>query len=166
MQITVYKMSWKLAQTKSRHKTKQIYTLCNLLGIPRLIDLKTNQKNITLPIAILFICCLVFCGRDELWSQLVSVWLQQDLQVRFENHGVIKHRENSNLQSKLHNEYKYSNIVKTSLFGTVEWKIRSAGRYAFQLWKPLGQVFSETVKKMPTAVSICHENLVHLALFC
>lgn len=27
------------------------------------------------------------------------------------------------------------------------------GRYAFQLWKPLGQVFSETVKKMPTAVS-------------
>ncbi|KAI3356092.1 hypothetical protein L3Q82_017357 [Scortum barcoo] len=26
-----------------------------------------------------------------------------------------------------------------------------AGRYAFQLWKPLGQVFSETVKKMPTA---------------
>ncbi|KAM4560860.1 dnaJ homolog subfamily C member 15 [Fundulus diaphanus] len=26
-----------------------------------------------------------------------------------------------------------------------------AGRYAFQLWKPLGQVFSETVKKMPTS---------------
>lgn len=26
-----------------------------------------------------------------------------------------------------------------------------AGRYAFQLWKPLGQVFSETVKKMPSA---------------
>uniref|UniRef100_A0A3Q2P796 DnaJ (Hsp40) homolog, subfamily C, member 15 n=1 Tax=Fundulus heteroclitus TaxID=8078 RepID=A0A3Q2P796_FUNHE len=25
------------------------------------------------------------------------------------------------------------------------------GRYAFQLWKPLGQVFSETVKKMPTS---------------
>uniref|UniRef100_A0A3P8RT59 DnaJ (Hsp40) homolog, subfamily C, member 15 n=1 Tax=Amphiprion percula TaxID=161767 RepID=A0A3P8RT59_AMPPE len=24
-------------------------------------------------------------------------------------------------------------------------------RYAFQLWKPLGQVFSETVKKMPTS---------------
>ncbi|KAM9710299.1 dnaJ homolog subfamily C member 15 [Menidia menidia] len=24
-----------------------------------------------------------------------------------------------------------------------------AGRYAFQLWKPLGQVFSETVSKMP-----------------
>lgn len=27
------------------------------------------------------------------------------------------------------------------------------GRYAFQLWKPLGQVVSETVKKMPTSVS-------------
>ncbi|CAJ1079816.1 dnaJ homolog subfamily C member 15 [Xyrichtys novacula] len=26
-----------------------------------------------------------------------------------------------------------------------------AGRYAFQLWKPLGQVFSDTVKKMPTS---------------
>ncbi|XP_026231691.1 dnaJ homolog subfamily C member 15 [Anabas testudineus] len=26
-----------------------------------------------------------------------------------------------------------------------------AGRFAFQLWKPLGQVFSETVKKMPTS---------------
>ncbi|KAM9850543.1 dnaJ homolog subfamily C member 15 [Aulostomus maculatus] len=26
-----------------------------------------------------------------------------------------------------------------------------AGRYAFQLWKPLGQVFSETVKKVPTS---------------
>jgi len=26
-----------------------------------------------------------------------------------------------------------------------------AGRYAFQLWKPLGQVFSETVKKMSTS---------------
>uniref|UniRef100_A0A1A8JVT7 DnaJ (Hsp40) homolog, subfamily C, member 15 n=1 Tax=Nothobranchius kuhntae TaxID=321403 RepID=A0A1A8JVT7_NOTKU len=26
-----------------------------------------------------------------------------------------------------------------------------AGRYAFQLWKPLGQVFSETAKKMPTS---------------
>ncbi|XP_070831996.1 dnaJ homolog subfamily C member 15 [Chaetodon trifascialis] len=26
-----------------------------------------------------------------------------------------------------------------------------AGRYAFQLWKPLGQVFSETLKKMPTS---------------
>lgn len=26
-----------------------------------------------------------------------------------------------------------------------------AGRYAFQLWKPLGQVFSETFKKMPTS---------------
>ncbi|XP_008326546.1 dnaJ homolog subfamily C member 15 [Cynoglossus semilaevis] len=26
-----------------------------------------------------------------------------------------------------------------------------AGRYAFQLWKPLGQVLSETVKKMPTS---------------
>ncbi|XP_007547290.1 dnaJ homolog subfamily C member 15 [Poecilia latipinna] len=26
-----------------------------------------------------------------------------------------------------------------------------AGRYAFQLWKPLGQAFSETVKKMPSA---------------
>ncbi|XP_047456824.1 dnaJ homolog subfamily C member 15 [Mugil cephalus] len=26
-----------------------------------------------------------------------------------------------------------------------------AGRYAFQLWKPLGQVFSETVKNMPTS---------------
>ncbi|XP_034042276.1 dnaJ homolog subfamily C member 15 [Thalassophryne amazonica] len=26
-----------------------------------------------------------------------------------------------------------------------------AGRYAFQLWKPLGQMFSDTVKKMPTA---------------
>nr|XP_020465142.1 dnaJ homolog subfamily C member 15 [Monopterus albus] len=26
-----------------------------------------------------------------------------------------------------------------------------AGHYAFQLWKPLGQVFSETVKKMPTS---------------
>ncbi|KAF3843296.1 DnaJ sub C member 15 [Dissostichus eleginoides] len=25
-----------------------------------------------------------------------------------------------------------------------------AGRYAFQLWKPLGQVFAETVRKMPT----------------
>ncbi|XP_029981593.1 dnaJ homolog subfamily C member 15 [Sphaeramia orbicularis] len=25
-----------------------------------------------------------------------------------------------------------------------------AGRYAFQLWKPLGQVFSEKVRKMPT----------------
>ncbi|KAK5860951.1 hypothetical protein PBY51_022387 [Eleginops maclovinus] len=28
-----------------------------------------------------------------------------------------------------------------------------AGRYAFQLWKPLGQVFSETVKKMPTSAA-------------
>ncbi|XP_028993284.1 dnaJ homolog subfamily C member 15 [Betta splendens] len=26
-----------------------------------------------------------------------------------------------------------------------------AGRFAFQLWKPLGQVVSETVKKMPTS---------------
>ncbi|XP_077393110.1 dnaJ homolog subfamily C member 15-like [Festucalex cinctus] len=26
-----------------------------------------------------------------------------------------------------------------------------AGRYAFQLWKPLGQMFSETVRKMPTS---------------
>ncbi|KAF7648129.1 hypothetical protein LDENG_00161280 [Lucifuga dentata] len=26
-----------------------------------------------------------------------------------------------------------------------------AGRYAFQLWKPLGQVLSETVKKMPSS---------------
>ncbi|XP_069563006.1 dnaJ homolog subfamily C member 15 [Brachyistius frenatus] len=26
-----------------------------------------------------------------------------------------------------------------------------AGRYAFQLWKPLGQVFSETVRKMPSS---------------
>ncbi|XP_013881904.1 dnaJ homolog subfamily C member 15 [Austrofundulus limnaeus] len=26
-----------------------------------------------------------------------------------------------------------------------------AGRYAFQLWKPFGQVISETVKKMPTS---------------
>lgn len=26
-----------------------------------------------------------------------------------------------------------------------------ARQYAFQLWKPLGQVFSETVKKMPTS---------------
>nr|XP_023684754.1 dnaJ homolog subfamily C member 15 [Paramormyrops kingsleyae] len=26
-----------------------------------------------------------------------------------------------------------------------------AGRYAFQLWKPLGQVISETVKKMPSS---------------
>ncbi|XP_053184004.1 dnaJ homolog subfamily C member 15 [Scomber japonicus] len=27
-----------------------------------------------------------------------------------------------------------------------------AGRYAFQLWKPLGQVFTNTVNKMPSAV--------------
>uniref|UniRef100_A0A3B3TJI0 DnaJ (Hsp40) homolog, subfamily C, member 15 n=1 Tax=Poecilia latipinna TaxID=48699 RepID=A0A3B3TJI0_9TELE len=27
------------------------------------------------------------------------------------------------------------------------------GRYAFQLWKPLGQAFSETVKKMPSGFS-------------
>lgn len=33
------------------------------------------------------------------------------------------------------------------------WSVWSTGRYAFQLWKPLGQVFSETVKKMPTSVS-------------
>ncbi|KAI1899565.1 hypothetical protein AGOR_G00063090 [Albula goreensis] len=26
-----------------------------------------------------------------------------------------------------------------------------AGRYAFQLWKPLGQVITDTVKKMPTS---------------
>ncbi|KAM6970233.1 dnaJ homolog subfamily C member 15 [Aplochiton taeniatus] len=26
-----------------------------------------------------------------------------------------------------------------------------AGRYAFQLWKPLGQMFSETVRKMPSS---------------
>ncbi|KAK6309837.1 hypothetical protein J4Q44_G00197180 [Coregonus suidteri] len=26
-----------------------------------------------------------------------------------------------------------------------------AGRYAFQLWKPLGQVLSQTAKKMPTS---------------
>uniref|UniRef100_A0A3P9L0T8 DnaJ (Hsp40) homolog, subfamily C, member 15 n=1 Tax=Oryzias latipes TaxID=8090 RepID=A0A3P9L0T8_ORYLA len=26
-----------------------------------------------------------------------------------------------------------------------------AGRYAFQLWKPLGQVFSETLRKMPSS---------------
>ncbi|XP_030613752.1 dnaJ homolog subfamily C member 15 [Archocentrus centrarchus] len=26
-----------------------------------------------------------------------------------------------------------------------------AGRYAFHLWKPLGQVFSDTVKKMPAS---------------
>ncbi|MBN3288770.1 DJC15 protein, partial [Polyodon spathula] len=26
-----------------------------------------------------------------------------------------------------------------------------AGRYAFQLWKPLGQVITETAKKMPTS---------------
>ncbi|KAK2840073.1 hypothetical protein Q5P01_013813 [Channa striata] len=26
-----------------------------------------------------------------------------------------------------------------------------AGRYAFQLWKPLGHVFSETIKKMPSS---------------
>ncbi|XP_057709088.1 dnaJ homolog subfamily C member 15 [Corythoichthys intestinalis] len=26
-----------------------------------------------------------------------------------------------------------------------------AGRYAFQLWKPLGQMFTETVRKMPTS---------------
>ncbi|XP_054643081.1 dnaJ homolog subfamily C member 15 isoform X2 [Dunckerocampus dactyliophorus] len=26
-----------------------------------------------------------------------------------------------------------------------------AGRYAFRLWKPLGQMFTETVKKMPTS---------------
>ncbi|XP_064413805.1 dnaJ homolog subfamily C member 15 isoform X2 [Latimeria chalumnae] len=26
-----------------------------------------------------------------------------------------------------------------------------AGRYAFQLWKPLGQVITETAKKIPTA---------------
>ncbi|KAJ8253370.1 hypothetical protein GJAV_G00212170 [Gymnothorax javanicus] len=26
-----------------------------------------------------------------------------------------------------------------------------AGRYAFQLWKPLGQVLTETVKKMPSS---------------
>uniref|UniRef100_G3NBP2 J domain-containing protein n=1 Tax=Gasterosteus aculeatus aculeatus TaxID=481459 RepID=G3NBP2_GASAC len=26
-----------------------------------------------------------------------------------------------------------------------------AGRYAFQLWKPLGQIFSETVRKMPSS---------------
>uniref|UniRef100_UPI0037E7C556 dnaJ homolog subfamily C member 15 n=1 Tax=Semicossyphus pulcher TaxID=241346 RepID=UPI0037E7C556 len=26
-----------------------------------------------------------------------------------------------------------------------------AGRYAFQLWKPLGQVFTETVRKMPSS---------------
>ncbi|XP_076120300.1 dnaJ homolog subfamily C member 15 [Alosa pseudoharengus] len=26
-----------------------------------------------------------------------------------------------------------------------------AGRYAFQLWKPLGQVISETAKKIPTS---------------
>ncbi|XP_062313062.1 dnaJ homolog subfamily C member 15 [Osmerus eperlanus] len=31
-----------------------------------------------------------------------------------------------------------------------------AGRYAFQLWKPLGQVFSETVKKMPTSAFSSH----------
>lgn len=38
----------------------------------------------------------------------------------------------------------------------------STGRYAFQLWKPLGQVFSETVKKMPTAVSTWNQDPVHL----
>uniref|UniRef100_A0A3P9IBC6 DnaJ (Hsp40) homolog, subfamily C, member 15 n=1 Tax=Oryzias latipes TaxID=8090 RepID=A0A3P9IBC6_ORYLA len=27
----------------------------------------------------------------------------------------------------------------------------STGRYAFQLWKPLGQVFSETLRKMPSS---------------
>nr|XP_057937285.1 dnaJ homolog subfamily C member 15 isoform X2 [Doryrhamphus excisus] len=26
-----------------------------------------------------------------------------------------------------------------------------AGRYAFRLWKPLGQMFTDTVKKMPTS---------------
>ncbi|KAM3862250.1 dnaJ homolog subfamily C member 15-like [Diretmus argenteus] len=28
---------------------------------------------------------------------------------------------------------------------------RESCRYAFQLWKPLGHVFSETVRKMPTS---------------
>jgi|ERR1712131_56168 len=31
-----------------------------------------------------------------------------------------------------------------------------AGRYAFQLWKPLGQVLTETAKKMPTAAFSSH----------
>ncbi|KAJ8013015.1 hypothetical protein DPEC_G00048910 [Dallia pectoralis] len=31
-----------------------------------------------------------------------------------------------------------------------------AGRYAFQLWKPLGQVLSQTVKKMPISTFSSH----------
>uniref|UniRef100_A0A3P8ZPA0 DnaJ (Hsp40) homolog, subfamily C, member 15 n=1 Tax=Esox lucius TaxID=8010 RepID=A0A3P8ZPA0_ESOLU len=31
-----------------------------------------------------------------------------------------------------------------------------AGRYAFQLWKPLGLVLSQTVKKMPTSAFSSH----------
>ncbi|XP_052378462.1 dnaJ homolog subfamily C member 15-like [Oncorhynchus masou masou] len=31
-----------------------------------------------------------------------------------------------------------------------------AGRYAFQLWKPLGQVLSQTAKKMPTSTFSSH----------
>lgn len=31
-----------------------------------------------------------------------------------------------------------------------------AGRYAFQLWKPLGQVLSQTAKKMPTSAFSSH----------
>ncbi|CAL1581709.1 unnamed protein product [Knipowitschia caucasica] len=33
-----------------------------------------------------------------------------------------------------------------------------AGRYAFQLWKPLGQVFSERVKNMPSMVSAFYKG--------
>ncbi|XP_068185230.1 dnaJ homolog subfamily C member 15 isoform X1 [Antennarius striatus] len=42
-----------------------------------------------------------------------------------------------------------------------------AGRYAFQLWKPLGQVFSDTVKKMPTSRNPRLDSTpVHIDVFC
>lgn len=70
-----------------------------------------------------------------------------------------RRKDNSVLHGTLHNTSQCIQMYCVHLFVCLQLlniSVWSTGRYAFQLWKPLGQVFSETVKKMPTAVSTCN----------
>uniref|UniRef100_A0AAZ3SJW9 J domain-containing protein n=1 Tax=Oncorhynchus tshawytscha TaxID=74940 RepID=A0AAZ3SJW9_ONCTS len=65
-----------------------------------------------------------------------------------------------NSQSKIRSETEIDKRL-VSIFCCLNfWWITSAGyftgRYAFQLWKPLGQVLSQTAKKMPTSTFSSH----------
>ncbi|XP_036401206.1 dnaJ homolog subfamily C member 15-like [Megalops cyprinoides] len=55
----------------------------------------------------------------------------------------------SSIQSQTDNDKRAGDILITVGLGVAAAAF--AGRYAFHLWKPLGQVISETAKKIPTS---------------